>query len=318
MKHLSLIIFVFTSIASIISCSDDDNASQQEIVATPEEFNALQETAWNNRLQTSQFDASSGISFTSDDGAIIDIAPNCLMLNGNAVTGMVDLELVELYNSEDMLVTNRTTMGRLPNADLAMLESGGSFYVSVSQNGEQLDGTNCNIQIRVPASLTGGPNNGMTLWTGTINDDNFLEWEEDDDDQNIFVEGNEYFTFPNDFGWINVDIFYSDPSPKTTILVDVPNGYTLENSAVYLKYEDTPNALAHLDTYNMNTGYFSEHYGQVPIGLSCHVIFVTEQDGQWLYAVKQETIEENEIITFTTNELQEATENQLTTIIGNL
>ena len=76
------------------------------------------------------------------------------------------------------------------------------------------------------------------------------------------------------------------------------------------------NALAKLDTYDSVTGLFSEHYGQIPIGLECHVIFATEDNGQWRYAIKGVTVAANDSYTFTLAETMLGTEAQLIAAIN--
>ena len=130
--------------------------------------------------------------------------------------------------------------------------------------------------------------------------------------------GNTYYAFFNSFGWTNVDKFYNFAGPKTQILATVPAGFNYENSAVYLHYDGEGNALAKLDTYDAVTGQFSEHYGQVPIGLACHIIFATEENGQWRYAIKAVTITANAVYSFTLPETVVGTEAQLVAAINAL
>ena len=75
------------------------------------------------------------------------------------------------------------------------------------------------------------------------------------------------------------------------------------------------NALAKLDTYTA-TGLFSEHYGQIPVGLACHIIFATEENGQWRYAIKGVTIAANQTYTFTLAETTVGSEAQLVAAIN--
>ncbi|WP_242499186.1 hypothetical protein [Flavobacterium sp. 140616W15] len=132
----------------------------------------------------------------------------------------------------------------------------------------------------------------------------------------VQAEGGNYYVHFGSFGWTNVDRFYSDPRPKTTLLVKAPEGYTNINSAVYLSYDgEGTNALAKLDTYTP-AGLFSEHYGQIPIGLACHVIFVTEDNGQWHYAIKAVTVAANDVYTFTLSQTTVGTEAQLIAAIN--
>jgi len=102
------------------------------------------------------------------------------------------------------------------------------------------------------------------------------------------------------------------------ILAEAPNGYDFENSAVYLHYDGEASTLAKLDTFNDATNQFSEHYGQIPIGLECHVIFVTEEDGQWRYAIKGVTIAANDVYTFTLSETTVGSQAQLVAAINAL
>jgi hypothetical protein len=162
----------------------------------------------------------------------------------------------------------------------------------------------------------------MILWEGTIDNDGNLTWDEAADPAvgqgGVFAEGNQYYAFLGNFGWSNVDRFYNDPRPKTTILVGVPEGYNNTNSSVFLSYDGEDAGLANLDTYNPASGLFSEHYGQIPIGLECHVIFVTEEGNNWKYAIQSVTIAENGVITITDSETSIVTEAQLTAIINGL
>ncbi|GAB1855350.1 hypothetical protein MHTCC0001_01830 [Flavobacteriaceae bacterium MHTCC 0001] len=306
------------------SCESNDD-SDNDIVIRPNatDFNELRDDALENLTQHFTFNADDGsINLTSEKGVAIYINASCLTLNGNAVTGEVNLEFVELFDKGNMLTTNKPTMGTLPNGDKALLISGGEFFVNATQDGEVLE-TTCGFQMTIPTDLTGGPDNDMTLWEGRIDENGNLAWDEQREDTaggqgGVFAEGNQYYGFFNSFGWSNVDRFYNDPRPKTTILVAVPDGYDNTNSAVYISYDGEDTGLANLDTYDAGTGLFSEHYGQIPIGLECHIIFATEDGNNWKYAIKSATIAENDVITFIEDETAIATEAELTTIINNL
>jgi hypothetical protein len=322
-KNIAL---VFLASLAIVSCSDD-SAEGNHIPSAPE-FNNLRQTALDNITQDFTLTAGGGaVTLTSDKGVEITINGNCLTQNGNPVTsGQVDIEYVEVFDKGTMLVTDKTTMGRLPNGDMALIVSGGEFYINATQNGQQLDIT-CPMQLRIPADLTGGLDPEMTLWDGTIDEDGNLDWREQDQNPagtngGVFGEGQganaAYYAFLNDFGWTNVDRFYSDPRPKTTILAEAPAGYNFENSAIYLHYDGEGSALAKLDTFNSTTNQFSEHYGQIPIGLVAHVIFVTENGGNYRYAIKAVTIAAGDVYVFTNAETTVGTEAQLIAAINGL
>jgi len=321
LKHLLGTILVTALVFT--SCTKNDNDDIILIRPTAEDYNTIKDAALEDITQNFQFNAEDGyISLTSDKGVAININTACLTLNGNAVTGAIDLEFVELFDKGNMLTTNKPTMGILPNGDKALLISGGEFFINATQNGMALE-TSCDIQLGIPVDLTGGADNEMILWNGIIDEDGNLAWEEDLRDGpngqgGVFAEGNQYYAFLGAFGWSNVDRFYNDPRPKTTILSGVPEGYNNTNCSIFLSYDGEDTGLANLDTYDAGSGLFSEHYGQIPIGLECHVIFVSEENGNWKYAIKAVTIVENGVITFTEGEMAIATEAQLTTMINGL
>ncbi len=321
-KNTALALFASLAIAS---CSTDTIEGNH--IPTAVEFSNLKQTALENITQHFTLAAGGGpVTFTSAKGVDLTINGNCLTLNGNPVaSGQVDLEYAEVFDKGTMLVTDKPTMGRLPNGDMALIISGGEFYINATQNGQQLDIT-CPMQLKIPADLTGGLETGMSLWDGTIDGDGNLDWNQQDQNpagaQGVFGEGQgasaAYYAFLNDFGWTNVDRFYSDPRPKTTILAEAPTGYNFQNSAVYLHYDGEGSALAKLDTYNNTTHQFSEHYGQIPIGLVAHVIFVTEDGGNYKYAIKAVTIAAGDVYVFSNADTTVGTQAQLIAAINGL
>lgn len=332
MKQTNLFLSIISaSVIMFSSCNNDDDSSPAiDNSPTEQEFSDLRANALNNQTQSFQFNAEDGMGvFTSNNGVTIRVDGSCLTLNNSAITGQVDVSYVELFSKGNMLTTNKPTMGILPNGDKALLISGGEFYLNATQNGQQLD-LGCPYQLEIPTSLTGGDDNDMVLWDVVTDENGDIAWDEDMDPTGGNGNGNDelflsdgqlggiYYTFLGDFGWTNVDKFYNDPRPKTTILVEVPNNYDNENSAVYISFDGEDNALAHLDTYDADTGLFSEHYGQIPIGLECHIIFVTEEDGNWRYAIKEVTIVADGTITFTMEETSIATETQIIQLINDL
>ncbi len=324
MKHLKHILgTLLIAAVTFVSCSkDDDNGDQIIMAPTAEAFADIRQDALDNLTQNFQLNTEDGsATFTSEKGVSITIQGNCLTLNGDAVTGQVDIKYIELFEKGTMFTTNKPTMGILPNGDRALLISGGEFLIEATQNGDAL-ATNCGIQLQIPTNLTGGDDPEMTLWNGVLDENDDLAWDEKGRDGaqggELFNEGGSYYAFFNEFGWSNVDKFYSDPRPKTTILVGAPENYDNTNSAVYLSYDGEDTGLAKLDTYDPGTGLFSEHYGQIPVGLECHIIFATEDSGNWRYAIKSVTISANAVYTFTYGETAIATEAELTALINGL
>ena len=315
-KKIGLLILAMTTFAS---CDDTDGDNIKLSPPTAAAFKSINEKGVKRNTQNFTITAGNGlVTLTSAKGVKLYINGDCLTKNGNAVTGQVDIEFIELFDKGNMLVTNKPTMGIMPDGKKNLLISGGEFFIKATQGGVELQ-TSCSLSMIVPTALTDGYDNLMTLWTGVIDEDGELAWKDArgaDGKGGVQGEGNNYYVTFGNFGWTNVDRFYSDPRPKTTILVDVPEGYDNTNSAVYLSYDgEGNNALAKLDTYTA-AELFSEHYGQIPIGLACHVIFVTESNGQWRYAIKAVTVAANDVYTFTLSQTTVGTEAQLIAAIN--
>ncbi|MEG0850547.1 hypothetical protein ACHRVK_07025 [Flavobacterium plurextorum] len=319
-KTISLL---FLLIITFVSCDTSDG---DDIIISPPTsaaFKSISEKGLKKNTQNFTITAGTGVvTLTSAKGVKLTLNGDCLTKNGNPVTGQVDIEYVELFDKGNMLISNKPTMGIMPDGKKNLLISGGEFFIKATQGGVELK-TSCYMNLIVPTALTNGLDNAMTLWNGVIDERGELAWEQPKPNADgtggkggVQGEGANYYVTFGKFGWTNVDRFYSDPRPKTTLLVKAPEGYTNENSAVYLSYDgEGTNALAKLDTYT-SAGLFSEHYGQIPIGLKCHVIFATEDNGQWRYAIKAVTVAANDVYTFTLAETIVGTETQLVAAIN--
>lgn len=310
------------ALATIVFASCTNNENLAPIPPTAANFMAIKEQGINKHKQNFTATAGAGvITLTSAKGVVITLNGNALTKNGNPVTGAIDITFIELFDKGNMLITNKPTMGIMPDGKRSLLISGGEFFIQATQGGVDLVSTGT-IQLKVPVNLTGDLDTEMTLWTGIIDDKENLAWADARDAAGTAGKGgveamqNTYYVSFGNFGWTNVDKFYSDPRPRTTILADAPDGYDNTNSAIYLSYDgEGTNALAKLDTYTA-AGLFSEHYGQIPIGLACHVIFVTEDNGNWRYAIKAVTVADGDVYTFTLAETTVATEAQLVAAIN--
>ena len=324
-RNLKTIAILFLGAISMTSCTNDEtpNTEIPNIPATATEFATVRTEALTKLKQEFTItEASGSVTLTSAKGVKLTINRDYLRKNGLAVTGPIKIEYVELFDKGHMLAANKPTMGLMANGDKNLLISGGEFYIKATQDGVALE-TIANMTLLVPANLTGVVDNEMKLWIGNTEDKENLVWRDATDAAGtnggkggVQGEGNNYYVSFGNFGWTNVDKFYSDPRPRTTILADAPDGYDNTNSAIYLSYDgEGQNALAKLDTYTA-AGLFSEHYGQIPIGLACHVIFATEDNGQWRWAIKGVTVAANDVYTFTLAETTVGTEAQLIAAIN--
>ena len=328
LKNISLLLF---AAIAFTSCSTDNNNQVVEpTIPSAQAFSNLQTAALNCVTQNFTMTAENGLAtFTSPKGVVIKLNGLGLRKNGNPVTGLVDIKYSEIFDSGKMLTTDKTTMGMQTNGQMGLIISGGEFYINATQGGVQLT-TVTPVQLQIPTILTGGPNPAMTLWTGQAPTatSNMLGWFATDpgptgangvniNQPNGQGSGSYNATLPG-FGWTNVDRFYNDPRPRTTLLATVPSGYNDTNSAIYLHYDGQGSSLAKFDRYLSATQQFSEHYGQIPIGLVCHAIFVTEDNGQWRYAIKAFTVQSGDIYNFTLAETVLGNQAQLEAAINAL
>lgn len=313
------------ALATIIFASCTDNENTTPTPPSSAAFKSITQSGIKKNTQNFTATAGAGIiTLTSAKGVIIKLDGNALTKNGNPVTGAIDITFIELFDKGNMLITNKPTMGVMPDGKKSMLKSGGEFFIKAAQGGVDLV-SNGGIQLQVPANLTGTLDTEMLFWAGDTKDEDNLAWVNPRNaagtggqkDGNVGFGQTSYNVSFGSFGWTNVDKFYSDPRPRTTILAEVPTGYDNTNCAIYLSYDgEGQNALAKLDTYNPITKQFSEHYGQIPIGLACHVIFATEDNGNWRYAIKAVTVAAGDVYTFTLGETTVVTEAQMVAAIN--
>lgn len=307
MKKIKKISLLITILIGFASCRNEDDNSVQYI-PTNQSLTALFDNALENKTQRITFDAETTFTFTSQNGVTLTINGNCLLKNGNVVTGNVDLEFVEIFDRGSMLVTNKPTMG-LENGEKKLLTSGGEFYINVKQDDVQLT-LNCGMLLSVPTSLTGGTDYDMLPFSGSINGNNELIWEQVITTE-IWINSQEsttetYNIFYNSFGWFNCDKFITYPDEETTISTFVPQGYNSNNSFVFMTTNSFPNSLG---TTN----------GKFPIGLEVSFIFVTEENGLFRYAIKSgETLAANHEVTFSLPETTLATEEELINAVNQL
>lgn len=302
-RFKTIILGAAASILLLTSCEKNDDIDlPNDVNQTVEIFGGLElensiQNSRENDLQLFSVDGTTGGLVIGDQGTQLSFPPNAFThLGGEPVTGPVDIELVEVYTRAEMLKKQLPTNGKQANGDIVTIISGGEFFINAKQNGQQL----------VPATafdLTAPTNSfdpEMTVFRPENCDtlDCDVVWEEDEqaevnggEIQNADGTWTSAYNAPlTGFGWTNLDRWYSYAGPKTTILVDVPEGFDDTNSAVYVSYDGEPTALAFLDTYDASLELFSEHYGQMPIGQQVHFIFVSVQDGDYVYAIQSATI----------------------------
>lgn len=296
----ALIMNLAIGVLSMTSCKKD----KDDVPPTDAAWQKLADDATAELTQTASFDASNpAYVFTSNKGTKVSINGTNLRKNGAAVTGLVRLELLELFDRKEMLLTNKPTMGKaLPGGDVELLESGGSFSLKVKQDGVDLTTTG-SVKIQTPASNSGGIKPGMTAFNGAISKTGIV-WERTTAWEVIPTAVGQtpsYQLQVPGFGWFNCDRFYNDPRPKTTIRAEVPAGYG-SSSQVYLLVKGLPNALGTIS-------------GNYPVGLDCYLMMLTTKDGQYRWITEETTLTSNHTIKF---DLSKATTGSKADYIGHV
>ncbi len=321
----NMLLIGFYCLTILMSC-DDKNETPDGPKPNKDALIQFFDASIEKGTQHFTVSSSTGGNITGSHGTIVQFGTNpFLTLGGNAVTGSVDVELIEIYDQSSMLFTNRPTNGKKENGDIGMLVSGGEFYVNATQNGVQLKPA-AGFTIIAPTNNTGGIDQDMRQFRGAENcdgEDCDVIWEEIKDRGieigEFQVPGGfqtAYYVFQSQFGWTNIDRWYNDERPKTTIFIDVPEGFDNTNCAVFIAFDGEPTALGSFDRYDETKGMFTEHYGLIPIGLNVHIILVSIIEDKIHYAIQSATITENHIEVI--DAVQEISEEELIDLIDEL
>lgn len=292
---ISLLVFV-------TSCNPKvDTQPQPDGAALNQRFNDNKA----NAVQEFTIDASAGGIITGTQGTKVIFPPNSFGINGVPVTGSVTVKLIEIYDKASMLLKDKSTLGMHANGDKEALKSAGEFFINAEQD------TN-NLELLEMASVESRPvdfadlDGGMQVFRGDdATNGDWVEADEDGDGEKDNAQikdgggaNGEFATYNydiGDFGWTNLDRWYSFTGPKTQLYIDVPDGFDQNNCAVYLSYDGEPTALARMDIWDTSLQMFTEHYGMIPIGQQVHIIMVAEINGQLNYAIQGTTIVDGDI-----------------------
>lgn len=310
MKKMLPIFGILSLFIGFVSCSND---TVTEPIYSPsgEALKNLFASNLEAITQEDVFDASELYTFTSEKGVKVIINGACLKKqNGAPVSGQVQLKYIEIFDRGTMLATNKPTVGLL-NGEPHLLTSGGEFLVKVYQNGEELI-TDCGFTIHAPTSITGGTDNDMEVFAGTIDANDNLFWENITQTTDFWIGFNQasneeaYNAFVSNFEWFNYDRFVDLGQGFTYVTFQTPVGFNSSNSYIFMAAKSNPHALAYAST-------------KMPIGTEVYYILVSEYNGGFKYAVKPvATISPNQIITFTYAELQDGSIQQVIDAINNL
>jgi len=97
------------------------------------------------------------------------------------------------------------------------------------------------------------------------------------------------------FATINLDYYYNVDLPRTKIHIQVPSGYSDNNTICYLAFPDI-NSVAMLDVFNSVTNTFELNGYEIPIGLSAKVVLLSKQDSKHFIGIQPFTVTENKVV----------------------
>lgn len=206
-----------------------------------------------------------------------------ITMDDQPVTGMIEIEILELYSKGDIVRYGKQTI-----SNGAILRSDGEFYVKAYQNGQDLQiapGYTYSIQVSndnadQAMELFEGDDSGETFNWLTFpqtepniwpipNSVNPSEWQ---DSLNFDGFGFGYEIFTDRFDWLNCDAFASYPPDElTTVSVTLPEGYTNENTVVFMVFNDETTVLSMWG--DQTTESFMS--GQVPIGVDITIVVMS-------------------------------------------
>lgn len=302
------ILFSIVMLAGLFTSCDDDMGYEAPVTGpSAQQFGALRTAAYNNLIQEFTFAANDEVvTFTSQKGVVITYDTSCLTKDGEPVTGDFTIEYVEIFDKGNMLAADRATMGKTSNGYLRMLLSGGEIFMKLVQGNDELD-SDCGYSVAIPVSLTGGEDEGMGPFTGSFQNGG-LVWTPEPMEFWIgsSQEGDAvyYNAIVEDFEWFNCDRFADFDGQMINVNAYVPEGYSSANCSIYVAIKGEDNALGTL-------------VGQYPVGLECHLIFVTVSNGRWSYSIQSVTLSSS-VYTFAESDLINTTEANLIDTINNL
>jgi len=256
-----------------------------------------------NQGVTLYYDNKRGITFTTSTKGSIVIPPGSIATkDGKPINGNIKIEYIEIFNRAKMVVTNKPTVANLPTGTKGFLVTGGEFFLDVTYNGQQVDIVTP-LKVNINTSNSNANPINMALWNGAIDPNGDLTWNGANTNNLEFAADGAVFggkggtgiydvliKDSGSFGWCNIDRLSGWPGTKVNLTVTPPAGFNQSNSSVYLAVEGEDNMLAQFDIFDSSTNTFEEHAGLVPVGLDCHIIFVGEQSGNYVYYILSTSI----------------------------
>lgn len=296
MKILRMTLFALAGLATLIAC--ERRNSDPFVNTTPKsqnyqrtEMQKFFDENLENATQSFTIDASVSSVIEGDKGTRLRFYPNSFVDDsGNEVSGLVNIELVEIYDKADMILMNKQTVGK-QNGVISPIISGGEFNVTATQNGMELS-LKPYRQFSAEVQAPNGTDSNMSVFYQESESADSLVWEEAD---SVFLTNDTSNTFYNvlfdSIGWINCDYFNGSAGPLKPVSVTVPKGATDSTCSVFISFDGLNSVTG---VYSYNSGVFSTGLGySIPVGQPVHFIVMGVVNNQLHAAIVGTNIANN-------------------------
>lgn len=292
------VLIVGVTLLSLNSCKKEKVGSAQQ-----KSYGNLQEFFEANMFNEIQFTTINNSDFEGDTilgskGAQLFFNRNAFeTMGGVPVTGAIQIGFIEMYSKKDMILLNKPNMEKR-SGELSALVSAGTFFIEAKQNGQKLrlrQNEYC-IMNHIPAEDENIP---MNFLYGEANGSNQLEWIEAQGGQipyqhNIVYGAIGKYHVSHPFlDWINVGHSLQTSGIQSAIHVELPAGYTAENTAVYISIDGVESVGG---LYNFQSGVFSSSSNyKLPVGENVHFVVISYQNNMLQAAIVPATIGSNHV-----------------------
>lgn len=299
------LLYSFLLLLALSSCHKKNADTSFEI---SDERSQLNSSFSDLRAPSQKFTVRAGIVQTiyGEQGTKISFYPKSFKDHtGNILTGVVNIELIEMYRPGAMIANRAGT-----TVDGKLLASGGQVYIKATMGGQEIFANKYGIRFR-QASASNKP---MALFYGnTNNPDSLVTWQigaagtgttsgaTDSviDSAVVVIITNtgldtitvahtpaNYYQFDScvNFNWVNCDYFYGATAKPAEIAVVLGNnGFNQSNTEVFVVLHDI-NSVTHLGKFSAATATFSLYSGYyLPSGMTIDVIAIAKKSGQYYY-----------------------------------
>ncbi len=209
LKIGNIILGLLTTIILLVSCNNQEKKDKKYF----SEFISNIYSVNNLNTQTFTIDNSIDNLITGESGTVIRINRNSFVdKNGNAISGKIEVKLIEALTPIDFVLGNLTTV-----FDGKPLETGGMIYINATyKNNDIFIANDKSVQIRIP---TNSKLSGMSLFEGT-KDSNSVKWS----NPKIISDTNSVFIFEKTTNVkYNIDgfDFKNEPSHITNLIIEI-------------------------------------------------------------------------------------------------